>query len=270
MTDKKTFVVYKEWRAAFDKMSNEQAGELVKAIFKYQDGETDISFDDPGLPLLFEIIKGRFDKDSEKYKDVCDKNRENGGKGGRPSKTEKTQENPKNPVGFEKSEKTQPNPKNPDNDSDNDNDFDNDSDNDYDKGKDKGVQGEKEKSPVATATPFPSVNYEAIAEDYNNTCKSLPRITTLSDARRKAIRARISTRGVEEIHRAFELAEQSDFLKGANNRNWTANFDWIMKDANIAKILDGNYTNRPRDSGPPGQEDGFDWLARQLKEGGFK
>ncbi|RGB63579.1 MULTISPECIES: hypothetical protein [unclassified Amedibacterium] len=44
------------------------------------------------------------------------------------------------------------------------------------------------------------------------------------------------------------MAEQSDFLKGANNRNWSANFDWIMKDTNMAKILDGNYINKKSNS----------------------
>ena len=33
-------------------------------------------------------------------------------------------------------------------------------------------------------------------------------------------------------------------MRGANDRNWAANFDWIMKDRNLAKILDGNYANR--------------------------
>ena len=40
----------------------------------------------------------------------------------------------------------------------------------------------------------------------------------------------------------FELAEESDFLKGCNNRNWSATFDWLVKDANMAKVLDGNYS----------------------------
>lgn len=42
----------------------------------------------------------------------------------------------------------------------------------------------------------------------------------------------------------FEMAEGSSFLKGANNRNWSATFDWMVKDANMAKILDGNYQDR--------------------------
>lgn len=86
--------------------------------------------------------------------------------------------------------------------------------------------------------------YQQIADMYNNTCVSFPRLTKLSDARRKAIKARLKKYTTDDLQRAFTLAEQSDFLKGANNRNWSATFDWMLKDANLAKILDGNYTNK--------------------------
>ena len=86
--------------------------------------------------------------------------------------------------------------------------------------------------------------YQQIADMYNNTCVSFPRLTKLSDARRKAVKARLKKYTTDDLQRAFTLAEKSDFLKGANNRNWSATFDWMLKDANLAKILDGNYTNK--------------------------
>lgn len=101
------------------------------------------------------------------------------------------------------------------------------------------------------------IDYDGIRDAYNTTCPSLPAIKTLSDARKKAIRARLNTYKVEDILEAFKKAEASDFLKGANDRNWQANFDWILKDANIAKILDGNYDNKGvRTSGKHGGNDG--------------
>lgn len=88
--------------------------------------------------------------------------------------------------------------------------------------------------------------YQLIADMYNNTCVSFPRLTKLSDSRKKAIGARLKKYSLEEIQRVFDLAEKSDFLKGNNSRNWNANFDWLMNDTNMAKVLDGNYTNKPR------------------------
>lgn len=88
------------------------------------------------------------------------------------------------------------------------------------------------------------VNYQQIADMYNATCVSFPRLTVLSEKRKKAIKTRLKKYSIDDIQRAFELAEGSDFLKGANGRNWSATFDWIMCDANMAKILDGNYANK--------------------------
>ena len=85
---------------------------------------------------------------------------------------------------------------------------------------------------------------QSVVDAYNATCVSLPRVQNLSDGRRKAIKARLRSYTLDDLKRAFELVESSSFLKGSNDRNWTANFDWIMKDQNLAKILDGNYNDR--------------------------
>lgn len=89
-----------------------------------------------------------------------------------------------------------------------------------------------------------NIDYNGIIDAYNRTCTSLPQIRVLSEARRKTIRARLNLYTVEDLKDAFQKAEASDFLKGKNDRNWQANFDWIMKDSNLAKILDGNYANK--------------------------
>lgn len=89
-----------------------------------------------------------------------------------------------------------------------------------------------------------SIDYQQIADMYNATCVSFPRITKLSETRKKAIKARMKIYSVEDFQKLFEMAEGSSFLKGQNNRNWSANFDWMMKDANFAKILDGNYQDK--------------------------
>lgn len=87
-------------------------------------------------------------------------------------------------------------------------------------------------------------NYLLIGDMYNETCVSFPRLKSLSDSRKKAIKARLKTYTVEDFKTMFEKAEASDFLKGGNNRNWNATFDWMIKDSNMAKILDGNYDNK--------------------------
>lgn len=106
---------------------------------------------------------------------------------------------------------------------------------DIDKEEDKEREKEKEDK---------RVDYQLIADLYNETCVSFPRIRALSDSRKKAIKARLRTYSIDDFRTLFQKAEASDFLKGRNNQNWTATFDWLICDSNMAKVLDGNYDDR--------------------------
>jgi predicted phage replisome organizer len=101
---------------------------------------------------------------------------------------------------------------------------------------DKDIEIDKEKREKS--------DYKNIVAMYNETCVSFPKVSKLSDARRKAIKARLNTYSLEDFKKLFEEAEASDFLKGKNARNWQASFDWLIKDANMVKVLDGNYRNK--------------------------
>lgn len=84
---------------------------------------------------------------------------------------------------------------------------------------------------------------------YNSICKSFPKCTALSEARKKAINARLACGyTIEDFRKLFDLAESSGFLKGGNGRNWRATFDWLIKDSNMAKVLDGNYNDQSRNN----------------------
>ena len=93
------------------------------------------------------------------------------------------------------------------------------------------------------------IDYNGIKDAYNRLCPSLPSVRTLSESRKKAIKARLTSYTVEDLEEAFMKAESSSFLKGNNDRNWQADFDWILKDANLAKILDGKYVDKAAQTG---------------------
>jgi hypothetical protein len=252
MADTKQFNFFESYYRSFQNLPPEVVGEVVKAMGAYFFENEIIELN--GLSqAVFELIKPVMDSSKKKA--------ENGSKGGAPKGNSNAKKQAKN-----KQKQANDNQKTSNEQAKT-------SDKEKEKEKDKeignrikdiGVQGETETAP---AVPLPFVDYESIVNDYKTTCKSLPEVRSLSDGRRKAIKARIRTRGVEEIHKAFVMAEESDFLKGANDRNWVADFDWIMNDTNMAKILDGKYENRVSRASP--KEDGYDWLGRQLKEGGM-
>lgn len=90
------------------------------------------------------------------------------------------------------------------------------------------------------------VPYAKIKELYNKTCIDFSRVITISPNRKKAIAARWKEYGgnIETFEKLFRMTEESNFLKGQNERHWTANFDWLMKSANMTKVLEGNYRNK--------------------------
>lgn len=90
--------------------------------------------------------------------------------------------------------------------------------------------------------------YITIRELYNSVCGSYPRLVKMSESRKRAIKARINAGyTVDDFKTLFEKAEASDFLKGKNNRDWRATFDWLICDRNMAKVLDGNYDKIKRE-----------------------
>lgn len=108
------------------------------------------------------------------------------------------------------------------------------------------------------ATPHYHIDYQSIIDDYNATCTKLPTCRKLSDARRKAIRARLHTYTPEELHQIFVNAQNSPWHTGRNKNNWTADFDWLMKDVNAAKMLEKGSPSKFEQPAPTNWED--EWL----------
>ena len=103
-----------------------------------------------------------------------------------------------------------------------------------------------------SVSPNPAGSYTEIQHLYNEICKSFPKCVKLSERRRRAIGARMRAGyTLEDFERLFKKAEQSEFLKGGNDRDWRADFDWMLKDSNIVKVLEGKYDDRNRSNGRP-------------------
>lgn len=83
-----------------------------------------------------------------------------------------------------------------------------------------------------------------IVDYFHEKCKRLPRVQVISDSRKKSIKSRLNDHGEEKVLDVINLVGQSNFLAGENQKNWTADFDWIFKPTNFIKIMEGNYKNR--------------------------
>jgi hypothetical protein len=92
--NKKSFVLYTDQRSYFDKLNDQEAGQLIKHIFSYVNDENPNPVDRI-IDLSFEPIKLQLKRDLIKYESISDRNKLNGKLGGRPK-----QEEPKKPTGL--------------------------------------------------------------------------------------------------------------------------------------------------------------------------
>jgi hypothetical protein len=81
--NKKSFVAYCDWEETFEELSDEEAGKLVKHLFKYvNDKNPETS--DKLTKMCFIPIKQSLKRDLKKYEKYVEKQSVNGKKGGRP------------------------------------------------------------------------------------------------------------------------------------------------------------------------------------------
>lgn len=98
----------------------------------------------------------------------------------------------------------------------------------------------KEKSSTANAV-------QGIVNLYNKHCPSLPKVQRISQTRKQKVRARLREFPEDEPWvELFKRVEASDFLTGRNGEWTSCGFDWLLKEANIIKVLEGNYDNKGR------------------------
>ena len=96
--------------------------------------------------------------------------------------------------------------------------------------------------PGSAPPPSPRIDYSAIMRDFNARFAGvLPAVTVMTEKRKAAVKARIGEHGMDSIAKVFDNIAASGFLKGHNDHNWKADFDWVFRPTNYVKILEGNY-----------------------------
>ena len=293
--EKESYMLYRGWNPLFESLPKEQLGELFYAICCYQSGK-EYEIKNQFVKGVFEMVLMQFQKDEANYKEKCEIRAKNGKKGAEnrwqdnsKCQTEENTDDSKNGKNgkchsedgkngkcyFSHNEKKSEMAKMAIEEEDEEEDEDK---------KIKTVShsslrsecsvpetgfGDSENGQPDEKIPVEreQTNYKAVVDSYNSLCKSFPKVTKLSERRRKAIKARLKEYTLAELEKAFALAEESEFLKGANNRNWMASFDWIISDSNLPKVLEGKYANRASPAGGKsksmwGEDDYIAKLAR--------
>lgn len=98
------------------------------------------------------------------------------------------------------------------------------------------------------------LTFQTVLDLYHQICVSYPKLRKPSTARQKRINDRIKNFSFDDFKLLFEKAEASDFMKGINDKGWSANFDWMMNENNMLKVLEGNYDNRSSGNNKPSNQ----------------
>lgn len=92
MAEKKSLLLYYDYKSHFDFLTDEQLGRLIRSMLEYEVDGIYPEFDEPILKMTFSFIRSNLDRDREKWVKMCKTNKENGGKGGRPRQQNEQQE----------------------------------------------------------------------------------------------------------------------------------------------------------------------------------
>jgi len=90
----KSFILYQEYKKNISLLSQNQKGDLLDAIFSFNEG-VEIKLD-PIVEMAFSFIKSDLERNKIKYQNIIERNKINGVNGGRP----KNPKEPKKPSGL--------------------------------------------------------------------------------------------------------------------------------------------------------------------------
>lgn len=266
-----SFILYTSYYAIIEGLTDEQLGQLTRALFIYaRDGKT-IKLE-PVVRMAFSFIKDNIDRNADKYQKKCERNRENIRKRWEKKHAEDTTERsdtteyeriPSNTNVYEGKSRIPY-------DNDNDNEYVNDNvyDNDNDVSKETDNKPSKEGIQSASVKPeapgggkgskSQKIDYSVVKEYWNRkhdeTKSAMPPITLMTENRKVMVKARVrQCKGdVKTLYRVIDIAMASDFMNGNNKHGWLGKFDWIFgNEQNFAKVLEGNFNNEPAASQQP-------------------
>lgn len=104
---------------------------------------------------------------------------------------------------------------------------------------------EKEgESPDLLNPPPPQIDFKKFVDFFNSNRGNMPEIKIISKSRKQRISTLIKNHSKEKLIEAILICKDSNFIQGANDRDWIADFDWITQPKNFIKILEGNYKNK--------------------------
>ena len=260
---KKSILLYLDMLPMLEELKPAGCGRVVLALLRYASEGTEANL--RGCEhMAYSFIRSQLDRDAEKYKLRCERNRTNGHRGGRPPLVEEgTCKKPKKPKQTEKTQWVFEKPKKADTDTDTDTDTETETETETDTDTETDTETETE-TELSRAGSAEESGETALLESYRREflkeCPSLPKpepAASWTPLRKERLWNLQVSR--EEFGRICRQVEESDFLTGRSGK-WTGcSLDWLLRPENWQKVREGNYSQRKVPSGDvPSEGPSFD------------
>ena len=119
------------------------------------------------------------------------------------------------------------------------------------------------------ATNHKPLNYKTIMETWNRIVPT-SHIQQMNDTRKKLFQSRFKTffkESYEEWEKFLNRISKISFLWGSNDRQWKADFNWVLNENNLLKILEGKYETETKNTSTFSSDRHYDSRLKMFSEG---
>ena len=252
MKKPKLFYLHNNNRNLVNRLSDEQAGKVLKAIYNFADGGEIEESGDIAVDIVVDVFTSVIARQYEAYNEKCEKMRANIMK--RYKKKDDSTIVYKSREDKDKDEKEEEYKKEDKDEDENKEKYKKEKE---DKEKNKENKKEKEDYCSLSESSYLSdslgnqVDYSSVFNSFNRICTDMVTVTD-NQSRRYAVNEATELLQGVTFDELFERVQQSDFLTGRNGKWYGCNFDWIIQPDRLKKILSGAYDNpAPKKPSPP-------------------
>lgn len=262
---KDSFILYTKFSEIIEELTDEQAGQILKALFAYS-----VSNEEPNFTGILKFawipIRQQLDRNNEKWREQVAKNRANGALGGRPPKNKNRADNEK-PNGLQKNQtdnkETEIKPQKPSglnkNQADNEkpsglqkNQTDktktlHEYEHEYEHENENATANAGARAREAVAAVDFEIQKEEILKFWNSNCQNLPKAEKLTPKRRAALQNLLTTGYTpDEIADCMLIANNTPTLNGQSlttrGKRFCASFDWVIDENNFVTLYEQRGT----------------------------
>jgi hypothetical protein len=114
----------------------------------------------------------------------------------------------------------------------------------------------------------PTCPHDQIVALYHEELPELPQVRKWTAKRQEHLRARWredeERQSLDWWRSYFQSVSASDFLMGRNGKGWKCDLEWLVKESNLVKVIEGRYAENGR-RGSVHRLDEVDWEAEKAR-----